>query len=56
MRSEANVATWMFIFVKIVLFTGEFASDSVRRAVLVMGCKMIIGNLAAVQFSTYLKH
>jgi hypothetical protein len=35
---------------------GRVATGSVRRAVLIVGCKMIIGNLAAGQSSTYRKH
>ena len=34
---------------------GRDASGSVRRAVLIMGCKMI-GNFALLQSSTYRKH
>ena len=47
----------MDVYIREELFVhGRIASGSVRRAVLVMGCKMIIGNLAAGQSSTYRKH
>jgi hypothetical protein len=35
---------------------GRVASGSFRQAVLIMGCKMIIGNLAVGQSSTYRRH